>query len=73
MTHTNKLKAGNNRDKNKKGSRSLLEGPPKVINLGLESFAHQLKDEGIELVHVDWSPPAQGDIELASLLSKLSD
>ena len=73
MNHPNKLKAENNLDKKEKGPRALLEGPPKMINIGLESFAHQLKDEGIELVHVDWSPPAQGNIELASLLSKLSN
>jgi hypothetical protein len=25
------------------------------------------------VVHVDWSPPARGDVELANLLSKLSE
>ena len=73
MIQSNKLKTVNDRGNGEKGPRTLLEGPPKIINLGLETFAHQLKDEGIELVHVDWSPPAQGDIELASLLSKLSN
>lgn len=49
----------------------LLQAPPKVINVGLESFAEELKAKGVETVHVVWSPPAGGDVRLASLLSKM--
>jgi len=49
----------------------LLDAPAKVVNIGLPSFADDLKAEGAEVVHVDWSPPARGDAELARLLSKL--
>lgn len=49
----------------------LLEGPVKVINIGLEGFAEDLGRQGVEVVQVDWSPPASGDPKLAVLLSKL--
>lgn len=49
----------------------LLDNPVKVVNIGLESFAEELAAEGAEVVHVDWTPPAGGDAELANLLSKL--
>ena len=50
---------------------SLLRDPPKVINVGLAGFAQDLAERGVESVHVDWSPPAQGDPRVASLLSEL--
>ena len=53
--------------------QSLLNGPPQVINLGLASFADELTKQGTVVVHVDWSPPARGNVELANLLSKLSE
>ena len=49
----------------------LLEKPLKVINIGLEGFAEELKQQGVETVQVDWTPPAGGDPKLADLLSKL--
>lgn len=49
----------------------LLEGPPVVINVGLEDFAGDLAAAGARVVHVDWSPPAGGDPGLATLLAKL--
>ena len=54
-------------------TQSLLNGPPQVINLGLASFADELTKQGTVVVHVDWSPPARGNVELANLLSKLSE
>ena len=49
----------------------LLEEPLKVINIGLEGVAEVLKQQGVETVQVDWTPPAGGDPKLADLLSKL--
>ncbi len=49
----------------------LLDAEIKVVNLGLESFAAELEAAGVAVVHVDWSPPAGGDPELADLLAKL--
>ena len=51
--------------------QKLLEEPLKVVNIGLEGFARELGEQGVERVHVDWAPPAGGDPKLASLLSKL--
>lgn len=49
----------------------LLKGPLKVVNVGLDGFAEELKTQGVEVVNVDWSPPAGGDPKLAALLSKM--
>ncbi|GMQ75192.1 MAG: hypothetical protein BMS9Abin01_0437 [Gammaproteobacteria bacterium] len=49
----------------------LLEEPLKIINIGLERFARELDRQGVEVVHVDWAPPAGGDPKLADLLAKL--
>ena len=59
--------------KDKTVPQPLLNGPPQVINLGLASFADELTKQGTVVVHVDWSPPAHGDVDLANLLSKLSE
>ena len=42
-----------------------------AINVGLESFTDSLRDQGAEVVQVDWRPPAGGDERLASLLTRL--
>ena len=49
----------------------LLEGPPRVINIGLSSFADDLKKQNVEMVNLNWSPPARGNVELANLIAKL--
>ncbi|MDX2315093.1 MAG: hypothetical protein QNL90_13585 [Gammaproteobacteria bacterium] len=49
----------------------FLSSPMHVVNVGLEAFADELDTQGVSVVHVDWSPPAGGDPELAGLLSKL--
>jgi hypothetical protein len=43
----------------------------KVINMGLESFANDLRDQNIETVQMNWKPPAGGNKKMMSLLSKL--
>ena len=53
------------------GRWHLLEGPVKVVNVGLESFEKDLISCGAEVIHVNWSPPAGGNSELAALLAKL--
>lgn len=42
-----------------------------VVNIGLESFYDDLKEQGHEAIHVDWRPVAGGNKKMASLLSKL--
>ena len=48
-----------------------LRGPLSAINVGLEIFAESLKDQGAEVVWVDWRPPAGGNERLAAILAKM--
>lgn len=52
---------------------SLLQDGPRVVNLGVRTFADTLEAVGATHVHVDWQPPAQGDPELGALLARLAD
>ena len=49
----------------------FLDAPLTVINIGLETFADELEEQGVPVVHLDWVPQARGDPKLAALLSKL--
>ncbi len=49
----------------------LLRGKIEVVNIGVEDFADTLRDQGIQVVHVRWSPPAGGDPEMMKILEKL--
>ncbi len=42
-----------------------------VINMGLESFAEQLRKEKVKVLQMNWKPPAGGNKKLVSLLAKL--
>jgi hypothetical protein len=48
-----------------------LEAPIVAINVGLGMFAESLRAQGVEVVQVDWVPPAGGDKQLADLLDEL--
>ncbi|MFZ1104906.1 MAG: hypothetical protein WAN86_18990 [Hyphomicrobiaceae bacterium] len=50
---------------------TLLARELQVINVGLESFAAELAENGVTVVQVDWTPPAAGDPVLADLVAKL--
>ena len=52
-------------------TQRLLNNTIRVVNLGLESFARDLKERGVQVVHVAWRPPAGADSKMAKLLSKL--
>jgi hypothetical protein len=49
----------------------LLEKPIIVINLGLKKFAESLEEQKVEVLQVDWIPPAGGDKEMMDLLDQL--
>jgi hypothetical protein len=49
----------------------LLEKPMVVINLGLKKFAESLEEQKVEVLQVDWVPPAGGDQEMIDLLGQL--
>ena len=42
-----------------------------VINMGLESFHNDLKDQNVETIQMNWRPPAGGNEKMASLLARL--
>jgi hypothetical protein len=43
----------------------------RVVNVGLQSFAESIDAAGGSVVHVDWRPPAEGDVELGRQLARL--
>ena len=51
--------------------RDPLHEPLSVINIGLEGFAMELVAQQVDVIQVDWAPPAGGDPRLADLLAKL--
>ena len=48
-----------------------LDRPLVVINVGLKTFAESLEQQGVEVIQVDWRPPAGGDQEMIDLLDEL--
>ncbi len=49
----------------------LLNEPVVVINLGLKKFTENLEKQDVDVVQVDWTPPAGGDQEMIDLLDSL--
>ena len=49
----------------------ILQEPLVVINVGLKGFADSLEQQAVEVVQVDWFPPAGGDQEMIDLLEEL--
>jgi len=50
--------------------KSLLNNGPKVINIGMERFYSDLREQEVETVMVDWKPPLGGK-ELLGKLRKI--
>ena len=51
--------------------KKILSGQLVVINIGLRGFAESLEDQEVDVVQVDWTPPAGGDQEMIDLLENL--
>jgi FdrA protein len=51
--------------------RKLISGQLIIVNIGLKGFAESIEDQEIEVVQIDWTPPAGGDQEMIDLLEKL--
>ena len=49
----------------------LLQSEVRVINVGLRAFADDLAAGNVDVVHVDWSPPAVTDPRILRLLTRL--
>jgi hypothetical protein len=50
---------------------ALLQGPVRVVNLGLAAFARDLAAHGAEVVQVDWAPRARGESALLAAIARL--
>ena len=53
-----------------KNINELFKQDLSAVNLGLESFADNLKNEGVKAIQVQWKPPAGGNKEVAALLDR---
>lgn len=49
----------------------LFEQALNVINVGIPRFADDLRAQGIPVTHLEWQPPAQGNVEMIASLGKL--
>lgn len=49
----------------------LLQHGPMPINIGVQDFAESLQIQGVEVVQLNWTPPAGGDPEMIELLDQL--
>ena len=54
------------------GILPLLAAPPRVVNIGLDLFAESLQAQGVDVIALDWQPPAGGKQKLIDLLDKLN-
>jgi hypothetical protein len=43
----------------------------KVVNVGSPSFKKDFETQGLDYVHLEWKPPASGDLKLLSLLNQI--
>ena len=41
------------------------------LNVGIQDFGSALEEQGIQVIYVEWNPPAGGDQEMIDLLDKL--
>jgi hypothetical protein len=49
----------------------LFSGPMIAINVGVRDFGEALEQQGVQVVYVEWTPPAGGDQEMIDLLDQL--
>ena len=52
---------------------SPIQQPVRVINIGIESFSEDLRNAGVDVVQMDWRPPAGGNRRLITLLDSLEE
>ena len=53
--------------------KDLGRKPLRVVNVGLEIFADELKNQSVAVTQVGWRPPAGGKPHLLELLEKLEE
>ncbi len=52
---------------------SPIEQPVRVINIGIESFSEDLRNAQVDVIQMDWRPPAGGDKKWIALLDSLEE
>lgn len=53
------------------GAEALFQQSLDILTIGLDRFTDDLSAQEVQVMQLDWRPPADGDPELAELLSKL--
>jgi len=56
---------------NKDPVLELFKRPLSVINVGIEKLAEHLPNLGVEVIHVDWKPPANGNLGILKKLKQV--
>ena len=56
---------------NSRNINSLFHDKLRVINMGLQSFGDTLKERQVEVLQMEWRPPAGGDEKIIALLKKI--
>jgi hypothetical protein len=51
--------------------KSILDADLVVVNVGIGTFADDLRSQSVPVISVAWKPPAGGDVEMLKLLEKL--
>ena len=51
--------------------QTILGKKLNVITMGVSTFADDLRKQNVNVLEVNWSPPAGGDQEMIKLLEKL--
>ncbi len=54
-------------------SQSLFSQPLKVINVGIDMFRDDLKNQHVEVTQLDWTPPGQGNMQVVQALDNIAD
>ena len=49
----------------------LFKEELRVVNIGIESFFEALQDQKVASAHVEWKPPAGGDVRIMEILEYL--
>ena len=49
----------------------LFSSPVIAINIGVKDFGTALEQQGVQVIYVEWAPPADGDQEMIDLLDQL--
>ncbi len=51
--------------------KTLFREEVKVFNVGIPSFADDLKRQNVPVAHVEWRPPAGGNKRVIELLDRI--